>query len=343
MKRMLAASAGRERFLRVIRYSLIPTMVSRSDILRAKILLVDDDEDNVRLLAQLLGYSGYTRVTATTDPHQVAAMHAAERYDLIVLDLQMPGMDGFQVMEALKALDNDSYLPVLAVTGQPGHKVTALQAGAKDFVSKPFDWDEVLMRVYNMLEVRLLHDAAHKQAKILESMALQDPLTGLANRRLLPERLWMAIAHARRNKSAMAVLYLDLDGFKTVNDTMGHAAGDLMLKMVAARLVDAVREEDTVARLGGDEFMIALWHVIGFDDTAKVAAKVIDTVAQPYDIEGQAVTITTSVGASVYPAHAEDVDALMKSADAALYEAKRAGKNTYRLAATADPPEADTA
>ena len=308
------------------------TMVTPSDILGAKLLLVDDDEDNVLMLEQLLRHAGYTHVTATTDPRTVAAMHAEHRYDLIVLDLQMPGMDGFQVMAALKAADTGgSYLPVLAVTGHPGHKVSALQAGARDFVSKPFDWDEVLMRVHNMLEVRLLHDQAHNHAKILESLALQDPLTGLANRRLLPERVWMAIAHARRNKSAMAVLYLDLDGFKEVNDTFGHAAGDLLLKMVAARLVDAVREEDTVARLGGDEFMIALWHVIGFDDTAKVAAKVIDAVSQPYDIDGHAVTVTTSVGASVYPAHGEDADGLMKSADAALYVAKRAGKNTYRL------------
>jgi|SRR5687768_8213582 len=310
-------------------------MVSPSDIFSAKVLLVDDDEDNVRLLEQLLRHSGYSRVTATTDPRSVSAMHAQHRYDLIVLDLQMPGMDGFQVMEALKEMGNDSYLPVLAVTGQPGHKVRALQAGAKDFVSKPFDWDEVLMRVHNMLEVRLLHDAARDYAKTLESMALQDPLTGLANRRLLPERVWMAIAHARRNKSAMAVLYLDLDGFKAVNDTLGHGAGDQLLKQVADRLLHSVREEDTVARLGGDEFMVALWHVLGFDDTAKVAAKIIEAVSRPYDLEGNSVTVTTSVGASVYPAHGEDADALMKSADTALYEAKRAGKNTYRLSATA--------
>jgi diguanylate cyclase (GGDEF)-like protein len=145
----------------------------------------------------------------------------------------------------------------------------------------------------------------------------------------------MAIAHARRNKSAMAVLYLDLDGFKAVNDTLGHAAGDLLLKQVADRLLHSVREEDTVARLGGDEFMIALWHVLGFDDTAKVAAKIIEAVARPYDLEGNSVTVTTSVGASVYPAHGEDADALMKSADTALYEAKRAGKNTYRISVTA--------
>jgi len=309
-------------------------MISTIDILNARVLLVDDDQDNVLVLQHLLQHTGYTAVTAITDPRKACELHLQERYHLIVLDLQMPGMDGFQVMEALKAIEPD-YLPVLAVTGEPSHKLRALQAGAKDFVSKPFDLDEVLMRVHNMLEVRLLHDQARQQARLLESMALQDPLTGLANRRLLPERVWMAIAHARRNKSAMAVLYLDLDGFKEVNDTLGHAAGDALLKMVAARLVHAVREEDTVARVGGDEFAISLWHVQGFADTAKVAEKLIDAVSRPYDIDGQTVTVTTSLGASVYPAHGDDADALMKRADVALYEAKRAGKNTYRLSQTA--------
>ena len=307
-------------------------MISASEILGAKILLVDDYEDNVRLLEEVLRDVGYTRVTSTTDPRQVSPLHREHRYDLILLDLQMPDMDGFEVIEELKTIENESYLPVLALTAQQAHKLRALKAGAKDFITKPFDLDEVLMRVHNMLEVRLLHEQARQHAKQLESMALQDPLTGLANRRLLPERVWMAIAHARRNKSAMAVVYLDLDGFKEINDTLGHAAGDLLLKTVAARLVAAVREEDTVARLGGDEFMIALWHVIGVDDTAKVASKLIETVSQPYDLEGHVVTITISAGASIYPADGEDVDALMKSADTALYEAKRAGKNTYRLA-----------
>jgi two-component system cell cycle response regulator len=306
-------------------------MIGPSEILKARILLVDDNEDNVRLLQQLLQHAGYTHVYATTDPHQVYALHSQDRFDLIVLDLLMPGMDGFEVMETLKQIEKE-YLPVLAVTGETGHKLRALQAGAKDFVSKPFDWDEVLMRVHNMLEVRLLHDEAREHAKLLESLALQDPLTGLANRRLLPERVWMAIAHARRNRSAMAVVYLDLDGFKDVNDTLGHAAGDLLLKTVAARLLGAVREEDTVARLGGDEFMIALWHVIGVDDTALVAEKLVNAVAQPYEIEGHTVRITMSAGASIYPVHGEDADALMKSADLALYRAKHAGKNTYRLA-----------
>src|SRR6185369_1077043 len=138
--------------------------------------------------------------------------------------------------------------------------------------------------------------------------------------------------HARRNKSAMAVVYLDLDGFKQINDTLGHGAGGTLQKMVAERLVAAVREEDTVARLGGDEFVIALWHVSGTDYAATAASRAIEAVSQPYDIEGAAVSITTSAGVSIYPDHGEDADTLIKSADLALYEAKDAGRNAYRIA-----------
>src|SRR5664279_6489442 len=257
-------------------------MASLSDILRGKVLIVDDQEVNVLLLDRTLRGAGYVSITSTMDPGEVCALHRKNRYDLILLDIEMPGMDGFQVMESLMEIESEGYLPVLAVTAQPAHKLRALQSGAKDFISKPFDLNEVLMRVHNMLEVRLLHEAARNYSKILESLALNDPLTGLANRRLLADRMSMALVHARRNKSAMAVVYLDLDGFKQINDTWGHGAGDNLLKLVAGRLVATVREEDTVARVGGDEFILALWHVSGTDYAATVALKVIEAVAQPY-------------------------------------------------------------
>jgi diguanylate cyclase (GGDEF)-like protein len=311
-------------------------MVSTAEILNAGILIVDDQNASVQLLEQMLSNAGYTRISSTRDPQAVCALHRDNHYDLILLDLQMPGMDGFQVMEGLKEIETDGYLPVLAVTAQPAHKLRALQGGAKDFVSKPFDLVEVLLRVHNLLEVRLLHEAARNHGKMLESLALNDPLTGLANRRLLADRMSMALVHARRNKSAMAVVYLDLDGFKQINDTLGHGAGDVLLKMVAGRLVATVREEDTVARLGGDEFIIALWHVSGTDYAATVALRVIEAVSQPYGIEGHTVSITTSAGVGIYPVHGEDADTLMKSADLALYEAKRAGKNAYRISERTD-------
>jgi PAS domain S-box-containing protein len=147
--------------------------VNTPDIRDASILIVDDQESNVMLLEQLLADTGYTRVSSTMNPREVCALHRKNRYDLILLDLQMPVMDGFQVMEALKTNDVDGYLPVLVITAQPGHKLKALQAGAKDFISKPFDLVEVRTRIHNMLEVRLLYKRLENYSKELEATVLE--------------------------------------------------------------------------------------------------------------------------------------------------------------------------
>src|SRR6478736_2725771 len=142
--------------------------IVESDILGASILIVDDQEANVSLLEQMLREAGYDRVASTMHSQEVCALHRKHRYDLILLDLQMPGMDGFQVMEGLKTNLSDGYLPVLVITAQPGHKLRALQAGARDFISKPFDLVEVRTRIRNMLEVRLLYNELEKSNLILE-------------------------------------------------------------------------------------------------------------------------------------------------------------------------------
>ena len=142
--------------------------LSETEILDAGILIVDDQESNIALLERLLGESGYTHVSSTMNPEEVCALHRKNHYDLILLDLQMPGMDGFQVIEGLKTNDADVYLPVLVITAQPGHKLRALQAGARDFVSKPFDLLEVRTRIRNMLEVRLLYRKLENYSKELE-------------------------------------------------------------------------------------------------------------------------------------------------------------------------------
>ena len=148
-------------------------MISVSDILNASILIVDDQEANVGLLTELLSEAGYTSVASTMKPQEVCALHRKNRYDLILLDLQMPDMDGFQVMEGLKTGDADSYLPVIVLTAQPGHKLRALQAGAKDFISKPFDLVEVKTRIHNMLEVRLLYRKLENYNAVLEQAVLE--------------------------------------------------------------------------------------------------------------------------------------------------------------------------
>jgi putative two-component system response regulator len=143
-------------------------MISSSDILHGKVLIVDDQEANVLLLERMLRNAGYVSITSTMEPADVCELYRKNRYDLILLDLLMPGMDGFQVMESLKEIETGGYLPILVITAQPGHKLRALEAGAKDFISKPFDLVEVLLRVHNMLEVRLLHKELHNYSDVLE-------------------------------------------------------------------------------------------------------------------------------------------------------------------------------
>jgi DNA-binding response OmpR family regulator len=152
--------------------------MNRADILNAKILLVDDREANVSLLEQILSEDGYTCISTTTNSREVCALHGRNRYDLIVLDLQMPDMDGFEVMEGLKAGGFEDYLPVIVLTAQPAHKLRALKAGARDFISKPFELADVTTRIYNMLEVRLLYKKLENCNKVLEQTALQDATSG---------------------------------------------------------------------------------------------------------------------------------------------------------------------
>ena len=148
-------------------------MLEASEIKNAGILIVDDQEANVMLLEQMLRNTGYTNITTTQLPTEVLGLHQEHRYDLILLDLQMPVMDGFEVLEALKTVEPGGYMPVLVITAQPGHKLQALKAGAKDFVSKPFDLVEVTTRIHNMLEVRLLYRRLNNYSKQLEQTVLE--------------------------------------------------------------------------------------------------------------------------------------------------------------------------
>jgi two-component system, cell cycle response regulator len=311
-------------------------MINSLDIKNASILIVDDQESNVLLLQHMLQDDGYLCVTSTVDPFAVTALHAANRYDLILLDLHMPGMDGFQVIKDLTKGESEGYVPILVITAHPSHKLEALKAGAKDFISKPFDLIEAKVRIHNMIEVRLIYKKLEKHSQSMEFCAMHDALTGLPNRRLLMDRLSLAMAHAHRRKCTSTVIYLDLDGFKQINDAYGHIVGDMLLKIVADRLSASVRQEDTVARLGGDEFVLVLWELGNGDGLATLLSKVLLAISQPYDINGQIIQMTASAGVSIYPTHSEDIETLIMKADMALYESKHISKNAYRIAALND-------
>ena len=163
----------------------------------------------------------------------------------------------------------------------------------------------------------------------IKQLAFHDSLTGLPNRRLFNDRLNVAIAYAQRNQHKLAMLLLDLDQFKDVNDTLGHSVGDELLKAVGERLMNLLRKSDTVARMGGDEFMLILPEMARCEDAAKVATKILESFQEPFSFDGYELRITTSIGIAIYPHDGEDSDTLVKNADIAMYRAKEQGRYTY--------------
>ena len=232
-------------------------MISSSDIHNAKVLIVDDLEANVRLLDRTLLGAGYTSIASTRDPHKVCGLHRENRYDLILLDLEMPGMDGFQVMAGLKEIEKDGYLPVLVITAQPEHKLRALRAGAKDFVSKPFDLAEVLARVYNMIEVRLLH---------LETKRLYDEVVAekKVSERLLLNVLPRSIAERLKSDHAViadsfpdvTVLFADIVDFTKLSEDMSPERLVALLNAIFA-LFDTIADHRGLEKVKtiGDAYM----------------------------------------------------------------------------------------
>jgi len=257
-------------------------MVNATDILGASILIVDDLKANVLLLEKMLRGAGYTRIESTTDSKLVCDLHQKNRYDLILLDLQMPGMDGFQVMEGLKVIETSGYLPVLVITAQPDHKLRALKAGAKDFISKPFDLAEVLIRVYNMLEVRLLHQETSRLYK--QVVAEQQ-----VSERLLLNILPQAIVERLKGRSAIApdgfdeiiadsfadvtVLFADIVGFTKFSESVSAETLVSALNQIFIGF-DSIADSRGIEKIKtiGDAYMAASGLPIPAPDHAARAA-----------------------------------------------------------------------
>ncbi|HZS59155.1 MAG TPA: EAL domain-containing protein [Gemmatimonadaceae bacterium] len=311
-------------------------MTDASPITGARILIVDDEPSNVRLLERLLLTGGYTDVRGTTDARDAVRLFREQQPDLVLVDLHMPYLDGFALMAALnEQLAPNEYLPFLVLTADMTRetKERALSSGAKDFLTKPLERMDVLLRTRNLLETRFLHVALKNENRALEAklvhQAFHDSLTGLANRALFRDRVDHALARSSRGER-VALLFLDLDDFKSVNDTLGHAEGDRLLQVIATRLLHASRGGDTVARIGGDEFAILLEDVPQLDQALLVVTRLMEAMRQPVPLQGREITISTSIGI----AHAmggEHVDELMRNADVAMYRAKEDGKNRHAV------------
>jgi len=297
-----------------------------------KLLIVDDTPANLDVLVGELDRRGYS-VAVAQDGEEALARAAYVQPDLILLDVMMPGLDGFETCRQLKAVPQTSEIPVIFMTavGDASSKVTGFGCGGADYVTKPFQLDEVVARIEMQLALRQALERLRESeeryrllAETLQHQATHDPLTGLPNRTLLVDRLNQAIAAAKRRNAPFHVGFLDLDHFKRINDTLGHDAGDDLLRAVAARITNCLRASDTVARLGGDEFILLLQDFTGADDTKAVTQRVMAGIAEPIALGSHSVTVSCSIGCSRFPDDGGSADELLRAADAAMYRAKSA-------------------
>jgi len=319
-------------------------MNTNPNSLTPHILVVEDDPASRLLMRASLQKSGF-RVSEAQDGLAAITDFEELEPDAVLLDVMMPKLDGYDTCRAIRKLKGGEHTPILMVTGlddlEAIHK--AFDSGATDFITKPINWAILNYRVKYMLRAsEAFLDIVDKQHQIQE-LAFFDHLTGLANRTLFKDTLEVAIAENTISDSLVAVLFLDLDRFKAINDTLGHHMGDRLLKSVAGRINACIRENDTfsrrtkrnsrhyISRLGGDEFTVLLPQLKDPEDAARAAIRINKSLTEQFLIEGTEIFISASIGISIFPLDGNEAEELMKHADLAMYHAKEKGKNNFQF------------
>ncbi len=338
---------------------------------RPRLLIVDDISDNRMILTRRFQRRGFDVVEAECGLTAIELIDK-ESFDLVLLDVMMPGMDGIETLKRIRSQNSASELPVIMVTAksESTNIVDALELGANDYVTKPVDFAVALARVNTQIsrkravervalaneELRKVNEGLERRveertSRLIDAnqrlkveiadreesqarsqyLAYHDSLTGLGNRLLFKEQLEEALKDVSVASHPLAVLFLDLDGFKAVNDTLGHSIGDLLLKSVATKLRDILPRTDRIARLGGDEFAILQISAAQPGSSIALAEKIIEVVGQPNSIDGHDVTVGASVGIAVARPGDINTENFLKSADLAMYSAKSDGRGTYRM------------
>jgi two-component system cell cycle response regulator len=291
------------------------------------VLLVDDNLADAILTADILGQGSLGRFTVVRAATFAEAKQrlSSTRYDAVLLDLILPDVEGLEAVKAVLAIAPDVPLVVLSGLDDERQALEAVLNGAQDYLIKG-QGDAALLR-------RAIRHAIERKRveRELSQLAKFDPLTGLPNRLLFRDRLAQAVQRIDRHDRVVALIFIDLDGFKAVNDRYGHATGDRLLKAVAGRLCRLVRRTDTVARLGGDEFTIILEGLRHPDDAARVAEQALLSLRQPFELGGLVIELGASLGVAI-ASHATDVpDVLTHRADVAMYRAKARGGTGYQF------------
>lgn len=289
------------------------------------VLVVDDDSAMRLVMRHAMEHCGYLVVEAANGLEAIRAC-VRQNPDLVLMDAIMPDMDGFRATAELKSMRDFADTPILMVTALEDEESVeqAFAAGACDYINKPINWAVLKQRV------KLLITASQADKKI-RHLAYHDTLTGLPNRLLFIDRMDQAISRAIREKNRFALLFIDIDHFKMINDSMGHDAGDALLTTVTERLTRSLRRTDTISRLGGDEFTVIVENITEPEDAAIVARNLLETLTWPILIGDREVRISGSIGIALYPDDGSNFGHLLKNADAAMYRAKDLGRNMFQF------------
>jgi len=295
-----------------------------------RVLLVNSREEDCISTKKLLSDSPEQQFVLEVVSGYEAALETIGRnvHDVYLLDSELGERSGLDLIR--EAIYNGCKAPLILLTEQADHGVDteAIKAGAADSLVKA-------QINATLLERSIRYAIERKRAdERMAFLAQYDSLTGLANRSLFKELLGLALARAERNGKHVALMFLDLDRFKIINDSLGHDGGDQVLKVVAERLRSRMRKSDTVARLGGDEFTVILEGIGTVQDATNVAQELLEIVAQPIMVQDQELFVTPSIGIAIHPQYGKDSETLIKNADMAMYRAKRQGRNTYRFYTT---------
>jgi diguanylate cyclase len=300
----------------------------------AMVMIIDDEPIVIDVVQAFLEEAGYRRFIGVADPLKAIQAITENKPDVVLLDLLMPGLNGLDVLAAVRADPELRFIPVIVLTAasDAATKLKVLELGATDFLAKPVDASELTLRMRNSLAFKAYRD----------HLAYYDGLTGLPNRKLFQERLTLGLRRAKRANQHCALLHMNLDRFKQINETLGHRVGDALLKQVALRLNQSIRGTDTLSRLvdekesgwsvsrvGGDEFSVLLTDLDRVESAAIVARRILASLVAGFTIDDTELFTTPSIGISVFPDDAEDGDALLKNAGTALSHAKQKGRNTF--------------
>ena len=288
---------------------------------KESILIADDDRSMRVALQNVLAADGY-EVEAVSDGVEAVSRCERKMPDIILLDALMPNLNGFNACKKIRMLQDSTHVPILIVTALDDEKSIelAFESGATDYIPKPIHFAVMRQRISRLLQ-------ASRAEVHVRQLAYNDSLTGLPNRTMFIAKMEKLLARVRPRTEKIAVLFLDLDRFKYVNDTLGHSVGDMLLKGVAERIMSCIRVQDTVARLGGDEFTMALDGIEDAKVIASIADKICTKLAESYSFAGRDIFVTASIGIAVYPDDGTDVDMLMKRADTAMFRAKEQGSS----------------